>query len=134
MTDLVNDLIEALEPFDKTMSSWLNLRLNLPVGKAPMRTDFLDSALHVYVSEQIIWLRTVNGSVEADLAIKSMPGEPLEAVAVMAGRLQPSRLVDGLIIYAAHLAALSSYGDAIWGNVVEVVVMESVIAGEMKVA
>lgn len=134
MRDLVNDLIEALEPYDVTMSSWLNLRLNLPVGKAAVSTDDLDDALYAYVSEQVVYLRMVNGSVEADQAIEAMSSEPLKAVLIMAGRLLPFRLVDNLIVYAAHLAALTSYGEAVWGRVVEVVVMESLATGEMRVA
>lgn len=134
MTDLVNDLIEALEPYDVTMSSWLNLRLNLPIGKFAVATDDLDRGLYSYVSEQIVCLRMVNGSVEADQAIEDMPGEPLKAVLVMAGRLQPSPLLDALIVYGAHLGALTSYGSLPWSRVVEVVVMEAVIVGEMKVS
>lgn len=134
MRDLVNDLIEALEPYDVTMSSWLNLRLNLPIGRFAVGADDLDRALHIYVTEQISGLRMVNGSVEADAFIEAMPSEPMKAVLVMAGRLQPSQLVDALIVYAAHLAALTSYGQAVWGRVVEVVVLEAVIVGEMRAA
>lgn len=134
MTDLVNDLIEAIEPYDVTMSSWLNLRMNLPVGKVAVHTHDLDRALYIYVTEQIIYLRTVNGSVEADQLIDAMSSEPLKAVLVMAGRLQPSTLVDALIVYAAHLGALTSYGTDPWARVVEVVVMASLQAGEMRVA
>lgn len=137
MTDLVNELLEALERYDTTMSSWIKLRVQLPRQRAHYRAavpiDDLDRVLYAYVTEQIIRLRVVNGSVEADQAIKALAREPLEAVLVMAGRLQPSQLADALIIYAAHLAALTSYGEAVWGNVVEVVVMEALATGEMRV-
>ncbi len=125
MTDLANDLLEALEPYDVTMSSWLQLRLNLPTGKAAVRTHDLDRALYIYVTEQIIYLRLVNGSVEADQLIEDMSGEPLSAVLVMASRLYASQLVDALVVYAAHLGALTSYGNVAWTRTAGAVVLAS---------
>jgi hypothetical protein len=123
MTDLVNDILEALEPYDVTMTSWLKLRLNLPVGKAPIAVDELDRAVNGYVYEQIMHLRRVHGDVASDATIDDLRGEPLKAMLVMAGRLDPSWLTDNLIVYAAHLAALTSYGHAVWRAVSDVVVV-----------
>ena len=125
MTDLVEDLLVALEPYDTTMASWSALRTSLPNMRFAVSTDQLDRALYAYASEQIVGLRLVNGTVESDAFIDDLPGEPLKNILVQAGRLQPSALVDALIVYGAHLAALTSYRGAVWARITDAVVTEA---------
>ncbi len=123
MTDLIDDLLAALKPFDTSMSHWEALRPYLPAAKFAVSVEDLDRALYAYVSEQIIGLRMINGSAEADAYIDDLAGEPLKNILIQAGRLHPSRLVDALIVYAAHLAALTSYRGVVWRRACEAVVV-----------
>jgi hypothetical protein len=115
--NLVNDLIEAIEPYDVTMSSWLRLRTQLPVSKASVETYELDKAMCAYLHEQTLWLRLKNGSVEMDHVMSQLRGQSLQRALIQAGQLHPSDIVDGLIVYAAHLAAGTSYGQAAWDRI-----------------
>lgn len=137
MKDLTNDLLEDLEPYDVTMSHWLNLRLNLPVGKFATDTWSLDRAIRVYVQDQVNGLRLINGSVESDHAIEELRAPTLQqTLASIYASTHGSRreTMTMLVVYAAHLAAMTSYGRGAWDRAAETFALEAVVSGEMIVA
>lgn len=132
--DLVNDLLEALAPYDVTAASWLRLRERLPEAPMAVAVDELDRALNSYVYEQIQHLRLRNGSVEIDNEIAQLPAARLTDILVTVGRLSARDLVDNLVVYAAHIAAGTSYGPAVWHEAVLVVNAAKIINNEKEVS
>lgn len=109
MLDLVDELLEVLEPFDVTVSSWLNLKRTL--GEASWNR-ICRQALSNYLQDRVTWFRITHGQDGCKVALRDLVG--VHDTLIRAGRLTADPLVDHLLVYAAHLAALSSYGPAVW--------------------
>lgn len=133
MTDLVNDLLEALEPYDVTAASWLRLREDLPEA-ADMAVDELDRALNTYVYERIRLLRLREGHAAIDAEIAQLPAARLTDILVTVGRLSSRALIDNLVVYAAHIAAGTPYGPAVWHEAVLVVNAAKIINSEKELS
>lgn len=128
MLDLAEELLKALEPFDVTISSWLNLKRQL--GNAAW-TRICRNSLKTYLEDQVIWYRmTHGGQDECDAALKNLVG--VHDTLIRAGRLSGDSLVDTILIYAAHLGALSSYGPAVWDRCARVLLQAQMTVKEKE--
>lgn len=127
MLDLVEELLEVLEPFDITVSSWLNLKRTL---SASSWERICRRSMSVYLEDQVIWFQQIHGKDGCDAALKDLFG--VHDTLIRAGRLTGDSLVDKILIYAAHLGALSSYGPAVWDRCARILLQAQMTVKEKE--
>lgn len=127
MLDLVDELLEVLEPFDVTISSWLNLRRQLG---AESWTRICRNPLSLYLRDQVDWFVTTHGREGCDAALRDLFG--VHDAFTRAGRLTGDSLIDEILVYAAHLGALSSYGPAVWDRCARVLLQAQMTVKEKE--
>lgn len=127
MLDLVDELLEVLEPFDITISSWLNLKRQL--GDASWNR-ICRNPLSTYLQDQVTWFKITHGQEGCDAGLRELFG--VHDALIRAGRLTGDSLVDEILIYAAHLGALSSYGPAVWDRCARVLLQAQMTVKEKE--
>lgn len=127
MPDLTEKLLEALEPYDVTVSSWLSLKRRLG---APTWIRLCRSPLGVYLEDQVVWFQITRGKDECEAALAQLFG--VHDALIRAGHLTGDSLVDKILIYAAHLGALSPYGSAVWDRAAKVMLEAQMTAKPRK--
>lgn len=115
MPDLIEELTEALEPFDLTMFHWLELQRFTDNG-ALLATR---QAFGYYLEDQVLGMQRKYGKEACDAGLAELVG--LHDALIRVGKLTGDPLADKILIYAAHLAAMSSYGPAVWDRTSKIV-------------
>lgn len=135
MPDLIEELTEALEPFDLTMSSWLRLRHAIPVETKPDHVGphaALLLAYGLYLEDQVLGMQRKYGKEACDAGLAELTG--LHDALIRVGKLTGDPLADKILIYAAHLAAMSSYGPAVWDRTSKIVLTYAMKTTEKELA
>lgn len=132
--DLIEELLRALEPYDYMLVSFTDMRsyLRTTVPEFPETRLQHDRLLSAYLSEQVRARRDDYGHEEADRRLTSLIG--LSSTLLMAGRLTENPLTGQILIFAAHLSALTSYGEAPWINVSKIILAAQVKTTEKELA
>lgn len=128
MPDLIEELTEALEPFDLTMSSWLDLQ-RLADNRALLATR---QAFGYYLEDRVLAVRNRYGAEDCDAGLAELTG--LHDALIRVGKLTEDPLADKILIYAAHLAAMSSYGPAVWDRTSKIVLTYAMKTTEKELA
>lgn len=115
MLDLTEELLETIEPFDITISSWIDLKHRL--GGASW-DRICRRALSTYLEDRVSEFQLTYGKDQCDAALRNLVG--VHDALIRAGWLTGDPLADKILIYAAHLAALTSYGPAVWDRTAKV--------------
>lgn len=133
MLDLTEDLMEVLEPFDVTMTSWLQLRRRLntnPDVDLSATRESLTRAFGHYCEEQVMAMQGRHGTYVCDAAVTKLVG--IHDTLIRAGRLTGDVLVDKILVYAAHLAAMGPYGPAVWDRAARIVLAAQMTTKEKE--
>jgi hypothetical protein len=135
MADLIEELLEALEPYDVAIASFTKLRtwLTSQEGDEYAETRLqAERTLKAFIGDRTRALRDTYGHDHADKQLGSLIG--LSACLIMGGKLTSNPLTDMIIVYAAHLSALTSYGESPWHNVSKVILAAQVRTTEKELA
>lgn len=140
MADLIEDLMEVLEPFDVTMSAWIRLRQHLHVRETSGSGNVdslgaraaMNLAFNIYLEDQVAWMQFKYGPDASDDALRSLLG--VNDTLLRAGKLLRDPLADKILIYAAHLAAMGPYGPAVWDRASKVVLAAAMTATEKELS
>jgi hypothetical protein len=125
---MLEELMEALEPFDTTMSAWIRLNKTLDNGSLKA----MRQALRYYLEGQVVDLRYRYGAAVCDQGLAGLFG--IHDTLIRAGKLTGDTLIDEILVYAAHLAAMSSYGPAVWDRAARVVLETAMTTTEKQLA
>lgn len=134
MKDLIEDLLEALEPYDVHLHHFAEIRRHLRT----LDTNFTETrlsterSLRAFINDQTRALRERHGHDASDKALEELVG--LNATLIMAGKLTGNPLTDMIIVYAAHISALTSYGLSPWTNVSKIVLAAQMSTTEKELA
>jgi hypothetical protein len=115
MRDLTEELMEVLEPFDVTMNSWLRLHHHLDNGSLLA----VRQAFGYYIENQIFEMQAKYGLDACNEGLSKLFG--IHDTLIRAGKLTSNAVADKILVYAAHLAAMSSYGPAVWDRAAKIV-------------
>lgn len=134
MKDLIEELLEALEPYDVHLHHFAEIRRHLRT----LDTNFTETrlsterSLRAFINDQTRALRERHGHDASDKALEELVG--LNATLIMAGKLTGNPLTDMIIVYAAHISALTSYGLSPWTNVSKIVLAAQMSTTEKELA
>lgn len=135
MRDLITDLLMVLEPYDLHLRHFTEIRTWLTgqegTGFAETRIA-TERSLSAFIGDRTRELRDQYGHDIADNALDDLIG--LGSTLIMGGRLTGNPLTDMILVYAAHLSALTSYGLAPWTNVSKVILAAQVSTTEKELA
>lgn len=127
MLDLVDELLEVLEPFNTPIGSWRALRHQLGTEDWDL---ICRRSLSIYLQDRTAGFKIMYGRGECDAGIRDLVG--VHDALIRAGRLTGDSLVDDILIYAAHLGALSSYGPAVWDRCARVLLQAQMTVKEKE--
>lgn len=132
--DLIEELLLALEPYDYMLTSFTGMRAYLRVTAPAYPETRLqhDRLLSAYLGEQVRARRDDYGHEAADQRLTSLIG--LSSTLLMAGRLTENPLADLILIFAAHISALTSYGEAPWTRVSKIILAAQMRTTEKELA
>jgi hypothetical protein len=140
MADLIEELMEVLEPFDVTMSAWIRLRQHLTMQETSGSRDpdglgartAMNLALSIYLEDQVAWMQFKNGHEACNEGLRKLFG--VHDTLIRAGRLLGDPLGDKILMYAAHLAAMGPYGPAVWDRASKVVLAAQISTTEKELS
>jgi hypothetical protein len=132
MADLVTELLEVLEPFDIPTGSFLALRRSLAGPQHSVAAQFLEAALRAHLREQVLYFQTMHGREACDAGLAELTG--LHDALIRVGKLTGDPLADEILVYAAHLAAMGSYGPAVWDRTSKIVLAAAMNTTEKELA
>lgn len=135
MKDLIQDLLEALEPYDLNLHNYIDIRAWLNSQKdldfAEARLSF-ERSLTAFIGDSTRELRDKHGADVADQGIDELVG--LGSTLIMGGKLTENPLTDMILVYAAHLSALTSYGPRPWESVSKIILAAQISTTEKELA